>query len=373
MEPRRKVSILVPCYNEEKTLKKCILKVLEIEDDVVALEIIIINDGSRDNSLLEAKKLAGEYSNITVLSHEKNKGKGAALNTGIQNATGEIIAIQDADLEYDPRDLRRLFDPILEGDADVVYGSRYLSLGRHRVLYFWHSMGNRLLTFLSNMFTDLNLTDMETCYKVFRSEFIKKIEIKESRFGIEPEVTAKMAHMRLRFYEMGISYRGRTYEEGKKIGVKDGFEALYCIFHYNAHKAPMPVQFLIYLFIGGTAAILNLMIFIYAQKMNVSTEAALVSAFSIAAIFNYILCVKLLFRHKAKWNGTQELFIFIALVMAVGCFDFYSTLGMIKVGLGAAQSKMLATIMGLALNFIGRKYIVFPEKASGEWSPQEEN
>ncbi len=172
------------------------------------------------------------------------RGRGAALRTGFQNATGDFVAVQDADLESDPQDLKRLLGPLKDGIADVVFGSRFVSHGTHRVLYFWHYLGNAVLTFLSNMFTDLNLTDMETCYKVFRRNVIQAITIEEDRFGVEPELVAKVAQKRLRIYEMGISYYGRTYEEGKKIGVKDGFSALYCIFHYNAHRAPLPIQFL---------------------------------------------------------------------------------------------------------------------------------
>jgi glycosyltransferase involved in cell wall biosynthesis len=178
------------------------------------------------------------------LHHDYNRGKGAALRTGFQHATGNFVAVQDADLEYDPQDLKRLLGPLRDGVADAVFGSRFLSHGAHRVLYFWHYLGNALLTFLSNMLTDLNLTDMETCYKVFRRDVIQSITIEEDRFGVEPELVAKVAQQRLRIYEMGISYYGRTYEEGKKIGIKDGFRALYCIFHYNAHRAPLPIQFL---------------------------------------------------------------------------------------------------------------------------------
>ena len=366
------VTVLVPCYNEERTLAKCINRLIKIEDDKIHLEIIIIDDASEDHSLEIAKELSCRNSAIRVFSQEKNKGKGAALNTGIKHASGEIIAIQDADLEYDPMDLRRLFNPILEGNADVVYGSRFLSFGEHRILYFWHSIGNAILTFLSNMFTDLNLTDMETCYKVFRADILKQIEIKESRFGIEPEITAKIAQKRVRIYEMGIKYYGRTYEEGKKIAMRDGFRALYCIFHYNASKVPMPIQFLIYLFIGGVSAVFNLFIFILVQIFGFSIKAALISAFMLAALLNYVLCVHFLFRHKAKWDAKQEAIIFLIVVSLIGCFDFYSTLGMISIGINAVTAKILATGMGLILNFISRKYIVFPEKASGKWRPQED-
>ena len=186
------------------------------------MEIIIVDDGSTDKSLVIAQELARQHPNVTVISWEINQGKGAALRAGYLAAAGDFVAVQDADLEYDPGDLRKLLDPLMAGNADVVLGSRFTSVGAHRVLNFWHYLGNRLLTFISNMFTDPNLTDMETCYKVFTLEVIKNIKIEENRFGFEPEIVAKIAHQRLRIYEMGISYSGRTYEEGKKIGFKDG-------------------------------------------------------------------------------------------------------------------------------------------------------
>lgn len=210
------ISIVIPCYNEEKTLETCIRRVLEISTRELGLEIIIVDDASSDKSLDIAKKLEKEHPQIRVFSHSRNQGKGAALRTGFKEATGDFVAVQDADLEYDPKELIKLVAPLVEGYADVVLGSRFLSTQPRRVLYFWHSMGNKFLTFLSNMFTDLNLTDMETCYKVFRREVIQSIEIQEDRFGVEPEMVAQFAHMRLRIYEMGISYKGRTYEEGKK-------------------------------------------------------------------------------------------------------------------------------------------------------------
>ncbi|MHC4454721.1 MAG: glycosyltransferase family 2 protein [Planctomycetota bacterium] len=246
-----KLSIVVPCFNEEKTLRKCIEKVLEIDDDTLFLELIIVDDCSSDRSLVIARELEDKYPGIiNVLNHKINQGKGAALRTGFQKATGDFVAVQDADLEYNPMEFKKLLVPLINNQADVVFGSRFLSAGHHRVLYFWHYLGNRLLTFLSNMFTDLNLTDMETCYKVFKREIIQNIQIKENRFGFEPEIVAKVAQMRLRIFEIGISYYARTYEEGKKIGIKDGIRALYCIFRYNAHFAPLPIQFLIYFFIG---------------------------------------------------------------------------------------------------------------------------
>jgi glycosyltransferase involved in cell wall biosynthesis len=225
-----KISVIIPIYNEEKTLNRVIKAVQEI-DLPLAKEIIIVDDFSTDGtrSLIEQLPDAG----LVKIFHEKNQGKGAALRSGFAQATGDIILIQDADLEYDPAEYPKLLKPILDGKADVVYGSRFIGSGAHRVLYFWHMIGNRLLTLLSNMCTNLNLTDMETCYKVFRKEVMSGIFIKENRFGFEPEITAKIARAGWRIYEVGISYSGRTYKEGKKIGIRDGVRALYCILKYR--------------------------------------------------------------------------------------------------------------------------------------------
>jgi len=365
------MSIIIPCFNEEKTLGKCIEKVRGIADENLSLEIIIVDDDSTDKSLPIAKKLESAYPEILVLHHKTNQGKGAAIRTGIKKAKGDFVAIQDADLEYNPEELKKLLSPLINDDADVVLGSRFASSGPHRVLYFWHYLGNRLLTLLSNMFTDLNLTDMETCYKVFRRDVIQGIEIKENRFGFEPEIVAKVAQKRLRIFEMGISYYGRTYEEGKKIGFKDGLRAIYCILRYNAGRAPLPIQFLTYLFIGGLAAIANLAIFLGIFNAGWGVNISAPTAFIGAAIVNYILCILILFRHKARWSSFTEIAIFILVVIVIGIFDFAVTKGMFIMGSAPGTAKLIATALGLILNFAGRRFLVFPEPASGPWMPQE--
>jgi len=224
-----RLSVVIPCYNEEKTILKLVKSVLN--SPIEFKEIIIIDDYSTDKTRVLLKNI--KEPNVKIIYHEKNKGKGAALRTGFSAISGDICIIQDADLEYDPQEYQIVIDPIINGKADVVYGSRFQGGGPHRIVYFWHRIGNGFLTLLSNIFTDLNLTDMETCYKAFKSDIIKSIKIEENRFGFEPEITAKIAKMDLRIYEVGISYYGRNYAEGKKIGWRDGFKAIYCILKYN--------------------------------------------------------------------------------------------------------------------------------------------
>ncbi len=227
-----KLSIVIPVYNEEATVETLLGRVRAVELPALERQLIIVDDGSTDATAAKLEPFESEP-DVTLVRHEVNRGKGAAIRSAIAHADGEIVLIQDADLEYDPNDYPRLLAPILEGRADVVFGSRFVGGQAHRVLYFWHSLGNRLLTLLSNMLTDLNLTDMEVCYKVFRREVLERIEIKEDRFGFEPEITAKVAKQRVRIYEVGVSYAGRTYDEGKKIGWRDGVRALWCILRYN--------------------------------------------------------------------------------------------------------------------------------------------
>jgi glycosyltransferase involved in cell wall biosynthesis len=235
-----KLSVIMPVYNERATLRSVVERVLSVA--AIELELICVDDGSRDGSREILGELQNEYPQIRVLFQPQNMGKGAALRRGIQEAMGNFLIIQDADLEYDPHDYPLLLDPLIQGKADVVYGSRFLGSGPHRVLYFWHSVGNWLLTLLSNCLTNINLSDMETCYKAFRREVIQSIPIEENRFGFEPEITVKVAKRRLRIYEVGISYWGRTYEEGKKIGWRDGLRALWCLFKYSIKEpvAPLP-------------------------------------------------------------------------------------------------------------------------------------
>jgi len=360
------LSLIVPCYNEAQTLETCIQNLLDFgRGQNFSLEIIVVDDASTDGSLQILEKSASLHSEIKIVKHEKNRGKGAALRSGFIHAAGDYIGIQDADSEYNPTDYLTMLEPLLNGKADVVYGSRYLRPDTRRILYFWHTWMNKTLTTVSNMFTNLDITDMETCYKLFRREVIQKIapQLKEDRFGFEPEITAHIADGGYRVYECAISYNPRSYEEGKKIGWKDGIRALYCIFHYSAHTAPLPMQILIYLFIGGVSMLANMTFFVTFNYLSSSVNFSVIGAFILAATINYILCILILFRHKARWRAPAELLLYGLTVTVMGAIDFGITKALIALSGGQLiLPKFAAAVTGFAGNFLLRKWLVFPEK-----------
>jgi len=357
------LSLIVPCYNEENTLTHCIERVMDLKSETLGLEIIIVDDCSKDKSLEVARKLEHQYPEVKVFHHEVNRGKGAALRTGFAKATGDFVGIQDADLEYEPLEYKKLLTPLQRGDADVVFGSRYLRPESRRALYFWHSWMNKALTFFSNMMTNLDISDMETCYKLFRREIVQSMVLKEDRFGIEPEMVSQIAQMRCRVWECAITYQPRTYEEGKKIGWKDGARALYCILHYSAHTAPLPMQLLLYLFIGGVSAISNIIFFSILIGLGTRLPIAVVLSFSGAALVNYLLCITILFRHKARWTTFGEMVAYLFTIVIMGAFDAGITISLAGVGLSPVVSKSVAAFLGFIGNFLLRRYIVFPEKS----------
>jgi len=361
------LSLIIPIYNEEKTLTEIVNKTLLIEKDEraiknnISLELVLVDDCSNDKSLEIAKKLASENNKIKVFSHLKNQGKGAALKTGFKEATGDFIGIQDADNEYNPIEYLKMIEPLLKDEADVVYGSRYLKQDTRRILYFWHTFMNKGLTLLTNMYTNLDITDMETCYKLFRADVIKNIVpfLKENRFGFEPEVTIHVAKGKYRVYECAISYNPRTYEEGKKIGAKDGLRALYCILHYGGQYAPLPMQILLYLFIGGLSAVVNIGSFLILTKIFDSLVLNIALAFIIASITNYLLCISLLFKHKARWSSFGEIVTYTITLAIMGAFDYYSTYWFLLIGMNNFWAKSLSSLIGVIGNFALRKYFVF--------------
>lgn len=359
------LSLIIPCYNEEDTIEPCVEKVLKIsEKQDFNLELVIVNDASTDKSLEKINKLSEKHPEIKVLSHEKNMGKGAALRTGLTNATGDYIGIQDADEEYNPFEYSTLLDTMITKNADVVYGSRYLKPSNHRVLYFWHTWMNKKLTLVSNMFTNLDITDMETCYKLFKKEVIQEVapKLKENRFGFEPEVTVRIAQGGYEVYECAISYNPRSYEEGKKIGWKDGVRALYCLFHYGADTSPYPMQILIYLFIGTVAAIVNMLAFYLLIQSGVETNISVLVAFVLSAFTNYILCILILFQHRARWNTFGEILMYLLTITLMGGFDFGVVFGLTYLSVGLFKAKFWAIILGFIGNFVLRRWLVFPSK-----------
>ncbi|MDR2693491.1 MAG: bifunctional glycosyltransferase family 2/GtrA family protein [Chitinispirillales bacterium] len=363
------LSLIVPCYNEAATIEVCMGKLMDFSrGQPFSLEIIAVDDASTDASARILERVAARHEGvIKVFRHEKNRGKGAALRTGFAHATGDFVGINDADDEYNPRDYLVMLEPLLAGEADVVYGSRYLRPDTRRVLYYWHTWMNKSLTRVSNMFTNLDITDVETCYKLFRREVIGRIapRLKEERFGFEPEITALVADAGCRVYECAVSYNPRNYAEGKKIGWKDGVRALYCIFHYSAHTAPLPVQILIYLFIGGVSMLANMIFFMLGNSFAVPVDYSIVGAFLMAAALNYVLCVLILFRHKVRWKTTGELFWYGVTTGLMGLIDFGVTRALLALGGPLILSKFTASVVGFVGNFLLRKWLVFPERKRG--------
>ena len=360
-----KLSLVIPCYNEEKTLDRIVEYVIGLKSEALDLELVIVDDCSKDGSLEKAEALKAKYPEIIrIAKHEVNQGKGAALRTGFTLATGDFVGIQDADMEYDPKDYLKMLVPLMDGRADVVYGSRYLRTDMRRVLKCWHTGMNKFLTFASNVFTDLDITDMETCYKLFRRDVIREIapKLRENRFGFEPEVTSLVASGHYRVYETAINYQPRTFEEGKKIGWKDGVRALYCIFHYNAHKAPVPMQLIIYFFIGAAAAVVNIAAFAAFIRTGLCTDWAVIAAFLIAAAVNYLLCIAILFRHKARWSSFGEIMAYLATLVIMGAADIVVTKGLVMMSVSLMGAKIISTIVGFFGNYVLRKLLVFPEK-----------
>jgi glycosyltransferase involved in cell wall biosynthesis len=361
----KKLSIIIAAYNEGKTIHLILDKVNNVNlINNIEKEIIIVNDCSIDNTEEAVMNYISIHSalNIIYYKHDVNKGKGAALRTGISKATGEYLIIQDADLEYDPHEYNDLLKPVINGFADVVFGSRFMGGNPHRILFFWHTIGNKFLTTLSNMFTNLNLTDMETCYKLFNTKIIQSISLKEERFGFEPEITAKISQIpKIRIYEVGISYYGRTYDEGKKIGWRDGMRALYCILRYNAHNSKISLQFLVYLFIGGISALFNLLLFLLLTTKLTFGISAIIAFYS-AASLNYWLSTKLLFIKNIRWRTWSEYVIYFIVVSSLAVVDLFTTKGLITIDVAPAIAKIIATGIGFVFNFLVRRYIVFPEK-----------
>lgn len=360
---RELLSLIIPCFNEERTLEDCVKRCLALKEHGIDIELVIVDDCSTDGSYRVAQELASRYKEVTVVRHEKNKGKGAALRTGFLSLSPQTdyVGIQDADAEYNPLDYLTLLRPLQENKADVVYGSRYLRQDTRRVLYFWHTWMNRSLTFISNMFTNLDVTDVHSCYKLFRREVIQAIapQLQEDRFGFESEVTILVARMKLRVYECAISYEPRTYEEGKKIGWRDGVRALYCVLHYGAHTAPLPMQILVYFCIGFICAIANIISFSTLLALGCSLSAATVMAFIVAACLNYLICLAILFRHKARWSAPSELVVYILVVCVMGILDYALTHGFVALGVAPVAAKAISAISGFVGNFLFRKYLVF--------------
>lgn len=357
------LSLVVPCYNEAATLEVCIARILAIATPARPLEIVVVDDASTDDSLARALALAAIHPEIRVVSHAHNQGKGAALRTGFQHVSGAFVAVQDADLEYDPWDLIPLLEPLEQGRADAVFGSRFLASGSHRVLDFWHSAGNRFLTLLSNAFTNLRLTDLETCYKVFRRDVLQSIELEEDRFGFEPEIVAKLARLRLRLYEVAIGYDARTNAEGKKIRAIDGWRAVYCIVHYNARRAPAALQLGLHASIGFASAVADVALFALIRALGSGTALSALLAYAASSGLAFWLCRHFLFPVERKDAARGERFRFIALALAGALVDVFLTLRWVDAGWAPLAAKATALLPFPLLTFLLRKRFVFRAEA----------
>ena len=362
-----KLSIVIPVYNEATTIVE-ILNLVAGIDVGIDKELIVVDDCSKDGTgkVLETMKKKGRV----IVHHKVNQGKGAALRTGFTHATGDIIIIQDADKEYDPNEYPKLLKPIVKGTADVVYGSRYYPTEPHNVLFFWHTMGNKLLTFLSNVYSDLHLTDMETCYKVFKSSILKRITIEENRFGFEPEITAKLARIArkegLSIFEVGISYKGRTYDEGKKIGLKDAFRAFWCILKYNTSGLAQVTKYGLNGLLVAISQMLAIILLVemlgfkseFLQNVAniISIEVSIISGFILHSLFtwHYKFCSKLeLFRKIIRFHLVTGI-SFLARVVI-----FYL---LQKMGMDYRLNSFIGIVIAVMINFFGYKFLVFTKR-----------
>lgn len=365
-----KLSIVIPVFNEEKTICSVVERALSaLLPDGMEREIIIVNDASTDNTRSLLEKLSSDP--VVIQHHSINRGKGAALRTGYKACTGDIVVVQDADMEYDPNEYGILLGPILRGNADVVYGSRFMGGQAHRVVYFWHSVGNKLLTLLSNIFTDLNLTDMETCYKMFKKDVLDKLHLEEDRFGIEPEVTAKLANIakteNLSIYEVGISYYGRTYEEGKKIGFRDALRAAWCIWKYNTSTAAKIVKYATHGVLVAASQLIAIFLLIESLGFSNEIQQNIAHAISIevSILVGFVLHSLITWRYQfTGWlNVLDELLKFhlvtgISFTIRVGMFFLLQ-----QAGVGYLFNTIIGIGIAVLINYLGYDNLVFKKKA----------